>query len=149
VPNRHSGPSSVAIAARKSSNYEHVNERADGSRCTRIGKRFVASRDRFFAICVTHLIECSADLRYNCFVGKAKKGKEVYEMNPTSMLELADRYLNDPQFKEQMRKDPEGTAESTGLKFDDEDRQSIREWDMSSSGDEQLKERISKGVGTN
>ena len=48
-------------------------------------------------------------------------------MNPTSMLELANRYLNDPHFKEQMRKDPEGTAESTGLKFDDEDRQSIRE----------------------
>ncbi len=70
-------------------------------------------------------------------------------MNPTSMLELADRYLNDPKFKEQMRQDPEGTAQSTGLTLDDEDRQSIREWDMSSSGDEQLKERISKGIGQN
>jgi hypothetical protein len=70
-------------------------------------------------------------------------------MNPTSMLKIADRYLNDPQFKEQMRQDPEGTAESTGLKLDDEDRQSIRDWDMSSSGDEELKERISKGVGVN
>ena len=70
-------------------------------------------------------------------------------MNPTSMLELADRYLNDPKFKDRMRKDPEGTAQSTGLELDDEDRQSIRDWDMSSSGDEQLKERISKGVGMN
>jgi len=70
-------------------------------------------------------------------------------MNPTSMLKLADRYLNDPQFKEQMRQDPEGTAQSTGLKLDDEDRKSIRSWDMSSSGDEQLKERISKGLGQN
>jgi hypothetical protein len=70
-------------------------------------------------------------------------------MNPTSMLELADRYLNDPHFKEQMRQDPEGTADSTGLKLDDEDRQSIRDWDMSSSGDEQLKDRISKGIGVN
>jgi hypothetical protein len=70
-------------------------------------------------------------------------------MNPTSMLKLADRYLNDPQFKEQMRQDPEGTAESTGLKLDDEDRQSIRSWDMSSSGEEQLKERISKGIALN
>ena len=70
-------------------------------------------------------------------------------MNPTSMLELANRYLNDPQFKEQMRKDPEGTAQSTGLKFDAEDLQSIRDWDTSSSGDEQLKERISKGLGQN
>jgi len=65
------------------------------------------------------------------------------------MLELADRYLNDPQFKEQMRQDPEATAESTGLELDDEDRQSIRDWDMSSSGDEQLKERISKGIAVN
>jgi hypothetical protein len=70
-------------------------------------------------------------------------------MNPTSMLKIADRYLNDPQFKEQMRQDPEGTAQSTGLKLDDEDRQSLRDWDMSSSGDEELKERISKGVGVN
>jgi hypothetical protein len=45
-------------------------------------------------------------------------------MNPSSMLELADRYLNDPHFKERMRKDPEGTAESTGLKLYDEDRRS-------------------------
>jgi hypothetical protein len=70
-------------------------------------------------------------------------------MNPTSMLELTDRYLNDSHFKEQMRKDPEGTAQSTGLEFDDEDLQSIRSWDMSSSGDEQLKERISKGMSIN
>ena len=48
-----------------------------------------------------------------------------------------------------MRKDPEGTAQSTGLKLDDEDRQSIRDWDMSSSGDEELKERISKGIALN
>jgi hypothetical protein len=70
-------------------------------------------------------------------------------MNPTSMLKLADRYMNEPKFKEQMRQDPEGTAQSTGLKLDDEDLQSIRDWDMSSSGDEQLKERISKGMAVN
>ena len=70
-------------------------------------------------------------------------------MNPTSMLELADRYLNDPQFKEQMRQDPEGTAERTGLKFDEEDRQSIRNWYSSPSGEEELKERISKGIALN
>jgi hypothetical protein len=70
-------------------------------------------------------------------------------MNPTSMLELTDRYVNDPQFKERMRQDPEGTAESTGLKLDDEDRQSIRSWDMSSSGEEELKDRMSKGVALN
>ena len=70
-------------------------------------------------------------------------------MNPTSMLELADRYLNDPQFREQMRQDLEGTAERTGLKFDEEDRQSIRNWYSSPSADEELKERISKGIRLN
>ncbi len=70
-------------------------------------------------------------------------------MNPTSMLELADRYLNDPKFKEQMRQDPEGTAQSTGLKLDDEDRQSIRNSDWSSSGEEELRDRISKGISMN
>jgi hypothetical protein len=70
-------------------------------------------------------------------------------MNPTSMLEQANRYLNDPQFEERMRQDPEGTAESTGLELDEEDLQSIRDWDMSSSGDEQLKERTSKGIAVN
>jgi hypothetical protein len=33
--------------------------------------------------------------------------------------------------------------------LDDEDRQMIRNWDMSSSGDEQLEERISKGMSIN
>jgi hypothetical protein len=79
----------------------------------------------------------------------SEKVKEVYKMNPTSMLELANRYLNDPKFKEQMRQDPEGTARSTGLKFDDEDRQAIRSWDMSSSREEELRDRISKGMGVN
>jgi hypothetical protein len=85
----------------------------------------------------------------NASLALRRGGKEVYEMNPTSMLELANRYLNDPHFKKRMRKDPEGTAQSTGLKFDEEDRQSIRNWDMSSLGDEQLKERISKGISQN
>lgn len=63
-------------------------------------------------------------------------------MNPTSMMELANRFLNDPQFKEQMRQDPLGTAERTGLSFDDEDRHSIKNWDWGSSGEGVLKERI-------
>ena len=70
-------------------------------------------------------------------------------MNPTSMLELANRYLDDPQFREQMRQDPEGTAQSTGLKFDDEDRQAIRDSDWGASGEEYLRERISKGIPVN
>ena len=63
-------------------------------------------------------------------------------MNPTSMMELCNRFLNDPQFKEQMRQDPLGTAERTGLRFDDEDRQSIENWDWGPSGEGVLQERI-------
>ncbi len=40
------GPS-VAVAARWSRNYEYGIGKADGSRCTRMGERFGASRDRF------------------------------------------------------------------------------------------------------
>ncbi len=69
--------------------------------------------------------------------------------NQEAMQQLTDRFMNDADFREQMRQDPEGTAESTGLELDDEDRQSIRDWDMSSSGDEELKERISKGFAVN
>jgi hypothetical protein len=63
-------------------------------------------------------------------------------MNPTSVMELCNRFLNDPKFKEQMRQDPLGTAERTGLRFDDEDRQSIKNWDWGPSGEGVLKERI-------
>ena len=65
-------------------------------------------------------------------------------MNPSSVIELANRYLDDPQFREQMRQDPEGTAESTGLTLDEEDRQSIRNWEWGPSGEEALKEPMSK-----
>jgi hypothetical protein len=62
------------------------------------------------------------------------------------MATLCNRYLDDPQFREQMRQDPEGVAVSTGLTFDEEDRRSIRNFDWGPSSEEQmLKERISKG----
>jgi hypothetical protein len=63
-------------------------------------------------------------------------------MDPASMMELCNPFLNDPQFKEQMRQDPLGTAERTGLRFDDEDRHSIKNWDWGPSGEGVLKERI-------
>jgi len=62
------------------------------------------------------------------------------------MMELCNRFLNDPQFKEQMRQDPLGTAERTGLRFDDEDRQSIKNWDWGPSGEGALKERIAEAT---
>ncbi len=70
-------------------------------------------------------------------------------MNHRTHLQLTDRYLYDEQFREQMQKDPIGTAESTGLPLDDEDRQAISNWDMSPTGDEVLKDRVSKISGMN
>ena len=63
--------------------------------------------------------------------------------NPEAMQQLADRFMNDPEFRERMRRDPEGTAERSGLELDDEDRQALRSVDWGGS-DERLKERVSK-----
>jgi hypothetical protein len=61
--------------------------------------------------------------------------------NPESMQQLAERFNNDAEFRKRMRQDPEGTAESTGLPLDDEDRQALRSMDWKSSDEE------SKGAG--
>ncbi len=63
--------------------------------------------------------------------------------NPESMQQLADRFMNDENFRQEMRRDPEGAAESSGLPLDEEDKQSLRSIDWSGS-DEALKERLSK-----
>ena len=65
--------------------------------------------------------------------------------NPDSMQQLADRFMNDAEFREQMRQDPEGAAERSGLQLDEEDKQALRSIDWSGT-DEELKERVSKGV---
>ncbi len=59
------------------------------------------------------------------------------------MQQLADRFMNDESFREEMRQDPEGAAERSGLQLDEEDKQALRSIDWSGS-DEQLKERVSK-----
>jgi hypothetical protein len=70
-------------------------------------------------------------------------------MNHSTHLKLTDGYLYNEDFRQRMQQDPIGTAESTGLPLDDEDREAIRNWDMSSSGDEELRDRISKGLALN
>ena len=63
--------------------------------------------------------------------------------NQEAMQQLADRFMNDAEFRDQMREDPEGTARSSGVELDDEDRQALRSMDWSGT-DEELKERVSK-----
>ena len=63
--------------------------------------------------------------------------------NPESMQQLADRFMNDADFREQMQHDPEGAAERSGYELDEEDRQALRSVDWSGS-DGELNERVSK-----
>ena len=65
--------------------------------------------------------------------------------NQEAMQQLTDRFMNDADFREQMQQDPEGAAERSGYQLDEEDRQALRSVDWSGS-DEELKERVSKGV---
>ncbi len=57
--------------------------------------------------------------------------------------QLTDRFINDREFREQMRLDPVGTAERFGMQLTEEERQSLRNLDWSLPG-EQLQERASK-----
>jgi hypothetical protein len=63
--------------------------------------------------------------------------------NQEAMQQLADRFINDATFRDEMRQDPEGAAERSGLQLDEEDKQALKSVDWSDS-DEQLHERVSK-----
>ena len=65
--------------------------------------------------------------------------------NQEAMQQLTDRFMNDADFREEMRKDPEGTAERSGFALDEEDRQALRSVDWSGT-DEELNERVSKRI---
>jgi len=65
--------------------------------------------------------------------------------NPESMQQVAERFMNDAQFREEMKQDPEGAAERSGYQLDEEDKQALKGVDWSGS-DEELKERVSKSM---
>ena len=60
-----------------------------------------------------------------------ERGKEVRVdvSNPESMQQLADRFVNDADFRERMKQDPEGAAKRYGLKLDEDDKQALRSID--------------------
>ena len=73
---------------------------------------------------------------------------ESEEAKRQRIEQLTDRFLNDPEFREQMRIDPEGTAERFfGFKLTEEDRQALLSIDWSLP-DEQLTKRVSKSAPT-
>ncbi len=65
--------------------------------------------------------------------------------NQEAMQQLTDRFMNDAEFREEMRQNPEGAAERSGYQLDEEDRQALRSVDWSAP-DEMLKERVSKAA---
>jgi hypothetical protein len=67
-------------------------------------------------------------------------------MSQTAVEALMDRWVNEPQFREAVRKDPEGAVRATGLELDADEWAALREIDFGAS-DEQLQMRISRGGG--
>jgi len=65
--------------------------------------------------------------------------------NQEAMQQLTDRFMNDADFREQMRQDPEAAAQRSGFALDEEDRQALRSVDWGGS-DEELQERVSKAL---
>ncbi len=63
--------------------------------------------------------------------------------NQEAMQQLADRFMNDEGFREEMKQDPEGAAQREGFALDEEDRQALKSMDWSGS-DEALNNRLSK-----
>ncbi len=69
---------------------------------------------------------------------------EYEEARRQLVEQLTDRFLNDPEFREQMQLDPVGTAERVfGLKLTEEDRQGLLKIDWTLP-DQQLTERVNK-----
>jgi hypothetical protein len=61
---------------------------------------------------------------------------------------LIEKWLNEPGFREKMKKDPEGTVKNCGIALNVEEWATVRNVVMSTS-DEELKARISKGLNQN
>jgi Mrp family chromosome partitioning ATPase len=71
--------------------------------------------------------------------------RDAVDSNHEAMQRIADRYVNDPEFRAEMSQDPEGTASRSGVRMNDATRQMLRtvEW-----GDTMLSQRVSKGFRT-
>ena len=63
--------------------------------------------------------------------------------NQEAMQQLTDRFMQDADFREEMRNDPEGAADRAGYGLDGEDKQALKSMDWGGT-DEELKERVSK-----
>ena len=66
-------------------------------------------------------------------------------MSQQGMSQVMDRYTNDPTFREQLRSDPQGAIQSSGIQLDPSEKDALKniDWNLP---DEQLKERVSKFI---
>jgi hypothetical protein len=69
-------------------------------------------------------------------------------MQRNGVEQLVEKWLNEPGFREKMRKDPGGTVASCGISLNAEEWATMKNVVMSTS-DEELKARVSKGLNRN
>ena len=64
-------------------------------------------------------------------------------MAQNGVNQLVDKWLNEPGFREKMKRDPEGTVKDSGIRLNTEEWATVRNVVMTTS-DEALRQRISK-----
>ena len=64
-------------------------------------------------------------------------------MSQTALAQVMDRYTNDPAFRAELKSDPQGAIEHSGIQLDANEREAVSKIDWNLP-DEQLKDRVSK-----
>lgn len=67
-------------------------------------------------------------------------------MSREAVGELMDKWMNEPEFREAMRRDPEATVRSAGVELNEDEWSALRSMDWNAS-DEELQARASKAGG--
>ena len=66
-------------------------------------------------------------------------------MKKNGVDQLVQKYLNEPGFRDKMKKDLEGTIKSSGITLNQEELATVRNVVMTTS-DDSLRQRINKGT---
>jgi hypothetical protein len=64
-------------------------------------------------------------------------------MSREAVETLIDKWMNEPEFREEIRRDPEGAVSRTGVVLDKVEMEALRSMDWNAS-DEELQARASK-----
>ena len=68
-------------------------------------------------------------------------------MRDDVMIDLIDRAMNDPAFREQARQDPEAALQAHGFELTEDELEAVKEFQRQTSGltDEELNQAIAQG----